>query len=57
MQVGLGLRQEPQFPNASKWIPQPSIDIGCREGCLFNLETDETEHFDVKAVHLEIFER
>jgi arylsulfatase I/J len=56
-QVGLGLWQGPQFPNASKWIPQPSTDIGCPKGCLFNIEIDETEHFDVKGVHPDIFER
>ncbi|KAL3925964.1 MAG: hypothetical protein SGILL_000065 [Bacillariaceae sp.] len=56
-QVGLGFWQGPQFPNASKKIPQPSTDYGCPEGCLFNIETDPTEHQEVKEKHPEIFAR
>ena len=57
-QAGLGLWQGVQFPNSTlPPIPQPGNGIGCPTGCLFNLEVDPTEHFNVKDQHSEVYER
>ncbi|KAG7372537.1 sulfatase [Nitzschia inconspicua] len=54
-QAGLGLWQGPIFPNASRRIPQPGPDLGCPNGCLFNIKLDPTEHRDLKDIFPEMF--
>ena len=41
----------PTYPNSSTY---PSGNFNCRDGCLFNVFTDPTEHNDVAADHPDI---
>ena len=50
-QHGLGFWTGPQHPNGTA----DYTDVGCPDGCLFNLNDDPTEHVDLKDLHPQRF--
>jgi hypothetical protein len=52
-----GDRQGPFFPNSTATAFETTFEFGCKEGCLFRLDIDPTEHHDLaKAQPYAIFE-
>ncbi len=54
-ELGQNIWQSPTYPNEStSW---PDTPFSCGEGCLFDLESDPTEHNDVAAAHPDVVAR